>query len=234
MKLRFQPHHTQRFRTAQPVADRLVTTLPVPGFRQTRSYTCGFATALMVLRYFGMELPAMELFRRLQTGRDGTRQSALIRELRAVGLRVNARYDVDFARVVQAIDRNKLIIGYLEDLEHWLVIYGYGLAPNRVYVADPRPDVPCEQRWDEYGPRLGGFGIICSHPQESTALRQTPLRLREQPTLPAMLTGLPVRRADMMASAPPTPVIQLRCEVRQAMPPEEAAEPTQLSFSFCA
>lgn len=233
MKPRFRPHHAQRFRTLQPPADQRATTLPVPGFRQTRSYNCGFTTALMVVRYYGVDLSALELFRRLQTGRDGTRQSALIRELRAAGLRANARYDVNFARICQAIDRNKLVIGYLEDLEHWLLIYGYGLAPARVFVADPRPDAPCEQPWQPYAERLGGFGIICSHPQDSTALRQTPLALSEPdlgntPMLPAGA------RAGLLASAPPTPVIQLRCEVRQAVLPSDEVEPAQLSFSFCA
>lgn len=183
----------------------------------------------MVLRYYEVSLAATELFRRLGTGRDGTRQSALIREIRAAGLRANARHDVDFGRICQAVDRNKLVIGYLEDLEHWLLIYGYGLAPNRVFVADPRPDAPCEQPWDEFGARLNGFGIICSHPQESSALRQTPLALCE-PDTPAV----PTVPAGLLRGAPPAPVIQLRCEVRQAVLPPDLAKSAQLTFSFCA
>lgn len=238
MKPRLRPHHAQRFRTVQAVADQRATTLPVPGFRQARSYTCGFATALMVVRYFGMDISAFELFRRLQTGRDGTRQSALVRELRAAGLRANVRYDVDFARVCQAIDRNKLVVAYLEDLEHWLLVYGYDLGghgqgrelvPARLFVADPRPGIPCEQPWATLGPRLGGFGIICSHPQDSAAYRQTPLALAE-PATPI----LPTERAGLLASVPPTPIVQLRCEVRQAEPAPDLATSAQLSFPFCA
>jgi hypothetical protein len=220
MKLRFRPHHAPRFRTEQPHEDRRVTTLPVPGFRQTRDYTCGFATALMVLRYFDAPMPAMELFQRLGTGPDGTRQSALLRELRAAGLRVNARYDVDFARICREIERNKLIIGYLADVEHWLVIYGYGLAPARVFVADPEPEQACQHPWASYGPRLGGFGIICSQGGgETGGVRQTPLELQE-PSEPAEMTG-----------PPPPPVAHLRCEVHTLAPAVEPVSP-QLPLPF--
>lgn len=197
-----------------------MTTLPVPGFRQSRDYTCGFASALMVLRYYDAPIPAMELFQRLRTGPDGTRQSALVRELRAAGLRVNARYDVDFARICREIERNKLIIGYLADDEHWLVIYGYRLTPARVFVADPEPGQACEHPWDTYGPRLGGFGIICSQPGGApVGRRQTPLELQDPADLPE-ITG-----------PPPPRVAQLRCEVRAPATPDEPASP-QLSLPF--
>ncbi len=134
----------------------------MPGFRQARTYSCGFASALMVLRYFERDVPALDLFRRLGTGRDGTRQQAIVRELRLLGVSVNARYDVDFDRIQREIDRGKPLIAYLGDLEHWLVIYGYALEPRRVYVADPRPDEACEHTWDAYASRLGCFGMVCS------------------------------------------------------------------------
>lgn len=229
MKSRLRPHHARRFRTLQAAADQRATTLPVPGFRQARSYTCGFATALMVVHYYGLDISALELFRRLHTGRDGTRQSALVRELRAAGLRANVRHDVDFARAREAIDRNKLVIAYLEDLEHWLLVYGYGHTPERLFIADPRPGIPCEHEWAAIESRLGGFGIICSHPQDSAAIRQTPLALAEPDSL-----IVPTQRAGLLASVPPTPIVQLRCEVRQAEPPPDLATSAQLCFPFCA
>jgi len=119
----------------------------------------------MVLRYFDPNVSGMELFRSLGTGRDGTRQTAIIRELRARGIRISIRYDCGFDRLKSAIDRGCPVVSYLNDLEHWIVVYGYGEFPQRVFVADPRPQEPCEQQWDDYGPRLGGFGIVCSQPQ---------------------------------------------------------------------
>lgn len=214
MKLRHRPHHAPRFLTLQPQEEG-VTTLRLDGFRQTRGYTCGFATALMVMRYFGVQVPAMELFRRLSTGRDGTRQSAIVRELRAGGLRANVRYDMDFPRICRSIERNKLVVGYLADIEHWLVIYGYGRDPERVYVADPRPEEGCSQEWEHYGPRLSGFGIICSQPGQESDIRQAPLALADEPQ--------PVVRK-------PQPPGKLRCEVSggEAVPEER----TQLALPW--
>jgi ABC-type bacteriocin/lantibiotic exporter with double-glycine peptidase domain len=158
---RIKPHFAPPF---APVHDRpgAVTVDSLRAYRQSRSYSCGFASALMVLRSFGRAVEGRELFESLGTGRSGTRQNAIIRELRRRDTSANVRYDLDFDALCRAIDAGKLIIGYLFDAEHWLVVYGYGLAPARVFVADPRPGEGCEQAWDSYAGRLDGFGIVCS------------------------------------------------------------------------
>ncbi len=161
MPRRLKPYSTPRFALSHPDGGD-TTTLPVPGYLQSRNYSCGFASALMVARYCAVTTPAQTLFEALGTGRSGTRQGALVRVLRQSGLSANPRYDLDFQRLRRAIDRGKPIIGYLADAEHWMVIYGYGRGPDRVFVADPRPAEPCEQLWSRYGPRLRQFGIVCS------------------------------------------------------------------------
>ena len=185
-----KPHFAPPFATVQRRNDDSVSTLPVPGFRQVRGYSCGYASALMVVRYYGLPVAGADLYRLLGTDRSGTRQTALVQALRQVGLRVGVRYDLDFAGVVRAIDSNKSIIAYLGDDEHWLVIYGYGRAPARVFVADPRPGQLCERLWESYGPRLGGFGLLCS-PGAVDARPPAPAspaeREREEPRTPAQL-----------------------------------------------
>lgn len=156
-----RPYQVIRHRPLLRDADGACT-LPVPAYRQTRNYCCGFTCALMVAHYFETPVSARKLFQDLGTSRDGTRQTAIVRELRALGVRVNVRYDVDFDRVRREIDRGKLIIGYLLDAEHWVVIYGYAREPARLYVADPRPAVGCEMTWEHIAPRLGRFGMVCS------------------------------------------------------------------------
>jgi hypothetical protein len=178
-----RPHQAPRFLTAQ-VQDPRTTTLPLAGFGQGRDYTCGFATTLMVMRYFDVRVPAAQLFERLGTKREGTRQSAIVRELRGAGLRVGVRHDVGFDRIAGEIERNRLIVGYLEDQEHWLVIYGYrrdAEGAAEIFVADPGEGA-CVQPWSEYGPRLGGFGIVVSRPGPSRGVRQEPLALPEEPS----------------------------------------------------
>lgn len=123
----------------------------------------------MIARFFGADTPGRELYDRLGTSWEGTSQGAIVRELRAAGMSANIRYDVCLDRITREIDRGKLLVGYLFDVEHWLVIYGYGRSPDRVFVADPRPQQVCEQPWDEYGERLGKFGIVCSRARRRAA-----------------------------------------------------------------
>ncbi len=131
----------------------------------------------MVLRSFGRVVDAEELFTLLGTSRSGTRQAPIVRELRRRQMSANVRYDFGFDQLARAVDSGKLVIGYLADAEHWLVVFGYERDPHRVYVADPRPDEDVEHLWAEYGDRLGNFGIVCSprltrHRQTS---RQAPM-----------------------------------------------------------
>lgn len=220
---RSRPHLAPRFLTAQAQGSR-ATTLPLDGFGQARDYTCGFAATLMVMRYFEVRVPAAQLFERLGTGPDGTRQSAIVRELRAAGLRINVRYDVDFARIAAEIERNKLVVGYLNDSEHWLVIYGYrGHGDSaEVFVADPGAGA-CAQPWSEYGPRLGGFGIIVSRPGPARGVRQAPLALPAEPASPEPPDSILLKRPG-----------RLQCRVYgfPEEPPPGPLVPVQLSLPF--
>lgn len=178
---RLKPHFAPPFEVVGDPPGAV--TVPLRGYRQARSYSCGFATALMVLRSFDCVVEARELFESLGTGRSGTRQNAIVRELRRRGLRANTRYDLDFAALGRAIDAGKLVVGYLIDAEHWLVLYGYGRGPDRVYVADPRPGEECEHPWQGYGERLGGFGIVCSpRPRRPSVERREPVTWLSRPS----------------------------------------------------
>jgi ABC-type bacteriocin/lantibiotic exporter with double-glycine peptidase domain len=175
---RFAPHSALPYLLDHPGTEGAVT-LRVPGLRQARNYTCGFAATLMLLRYYGNRTPAEQVMRDLGTARDGTSQSAIIKVLRDQGLRANTRYDMDFAVVRRAIDAGKAMIGYLVDEEHWVVLYGYGMQAPRVFVADPEPGKHCEYDWEGYGPRLGGFAIVVSERQAQRQAAPSPIRPAE-------------------------------------------------------
>lgn len=171
---RLAPYHSPRFTPVAPDLREAGRALALPGYYQTRNYSCGYACALMVSRYFDADVIGQELFERLGTGRDGTRQTAIVRELRAHGVRANVRYDVDFDRLRAIIDRGKLVIGYMHDIDHWIVCYGYARAPDRVYLADPRPGEPCAHPWAQAARRLRRFGIVCSAAEATPAVAPAP------------------------------------------------------------
>jgi ABC-type bacteriocin/lantibiotic exporter with double-glycine peptidase domain len=130
-------------------------------YYQVRDYTCGFASTLTVLHAFRRYVDPAELYRRLGTDSSGTRQTAIVREIRAFGLSAALRYDLDFQGLARVIDEGALVVGYHGRLEHWLVLCGYRRGPERVLVADSLPGHRVEHDWNTYGPRLGNFGIVC-------------------------------------------------------------------------
>jgi ABC-type bacteriocin/lantibiotic exporter with double-glycine peptidase domain len=172
--MRSKPYFAPPFAPLVPRADRSVRALPVPGYRQARGYTCGYACALMVTRYFRDDIDGRELYRALGTDRSGTRQTALVQALRARGVAVGLRYAVDFARLCGFIDGGKPVIAYRHAIHHWVVVYGYGTDPERVFVADPREGEPCEHPWPALARELRGFAMVCSGRRERPAPEVAP------------------------------------------------------------
>lgn len=156
-----RPYQAPPYFPAEP-RDPTAVTLRVPGYYQVREYTCGFVSVLTVLRYYRRYVPEQELYERLGTNHYGTSQSAIVRELRREGLAVGLHYDLDLEKLQRCIHRNRLVIGYHHRLEHWVVVHGYARNPDRIYVAESLPGMRREHLWSHYGPKLRGFGIVCS------------------------------------------------------------------------
>ncbi len=155
-------HTAAPFYPPAPHGDATVVAKPIRAYLQVRGYTCGYASTLTVLHAFQRRIKPIDLYKSLGTDYGGTGQTAIIRELRANGVSANLRYNLDFDALKRSIDAGKLIIGYHHRVEHWVVIYGYGTAPNRVFIADPVVEWRSEHLWDQYGPKLQNFGIVCS------------------------------------------------------------------------
>lgn len=167
-----EPYGAVPFRVTTPLGFRTVC---FQGFYQVRSYTCGFASALMVVHHFYPRVDKRKLYKCLRTSREGTSQIGLIRGLRSFGVSVGIRYNLDFASLRQAVNCGKLVIGYDNDRDHWLVLCGYALCPDRVLTANPSPHYSSAYPWEELNSRLKNFGIICSRRGEKSLNDETRL-----------------------------------------------------------
>jgi len=154
--------------------DASVRVIPIRAYYQARPYTCGFASTLTVLHAYRRYVPAQQAYEKLGTDFTGTSQTAIVRALRDAGIGASLRYDLSFDDMARAIDAGKLIISYHFPLEHWVVIYGYGRDPDRVFVADSLPHNRSEQPWSHYGEKLRGFGIVCNRRRRGAAEGQAP------------------------------------------------------------
>jgi len=148
-------------------------TLDMPGYRQLQVYTCGFVAGLMVLHHFDPDYPVNAFYDKVRPDPEyGTETRTLILALRACGIGVSHRRDLGFNGMSRAIRRGRPVIVTIDKGRHlhWVVIYGVGHAPKRVYVAGNGLPVPVlsqfsrrQYKWSEFRglwvPR--GEGLIC-------------------------------------------------------------------------
>jgi hypothetical protein len=145
-------------------------TLDVPGYRQTDSFGCGFAAGLMVLHTFKPRASLDRFYTSVAPNqREGSTPARIIRALGERGISAHPRYDLGFAQIKRAIDAGKPIITLVTstkaNTEHWVVVYGYGLRPNRVFVAGHGLRAGTgARRWAQYRRESAraGYGLVCS------------------------------------------------------------------------
>ena len=154
-----------------------VTTLDVPGYRQIDSFSCGAAAALMAVRTFRPGFPAGD-FHELANPVNGIQIEPLVRFLGKAGIGVEERYDLDFADIAEKIEAGFPVVTLVNlkaDLQHWVVIYGVGRKPNRVFVGGMNLPIigRKEYTWREFTRMWRkGFGLVCWGKPESRGRRR--------------------------------------------------------------
>ena len=147
-----------------------VVTLAVPGYRQTNTYSCGAIAGLMILRTFKPKASLDEFYRRINPDPEhGSDTPELLRALRKSGVGVDERYNLNWRSVSNAIRDGYPIATVVNTKKaqvlHWVVIYGVGVNPNRVYIAgDGLPWIgKREYAWPDFVRRWRpkGFGLVC-------------------------------------------------------------------------
>jgi hypothetical protein len=156
--------------TLQRAANDREVTLEVPGYRQINSYACGAVAAAMVVKYFRPQVSFARIYDAVDpTQRFGAGTTRVMRALRSLGVGVSRKTDLTFADICDAIDADRPIIVCVKTgdrgVDHWVVIYGYGRRPNRVFVAGQGLPFFARQRtaWPKFrkvwSPR--GEGLLC-------------------------------------------------------------------------
>ena len=147
--------------------------LPVRGYSQFDSYSCGVAAGWSVLRYFK---PGAN-FRKFDEACSphpewGTSTRRLSAALRKNGLRVYRLGDLDFDAITAFVEGGFPILTtirerhWAENLHHWAVIYGVGSKPRRMHIVG-RSGAPgfakMEMAWRKFKSiwSAKGEGLVC-------------------------------------------------------------------------
>jgi hypothetical protein len=150
---------------------REVTTLMVPGYKQTQTYTCGFVAGLMVLHALYPKSSIEAFYRRVNPDPEmGTTIKKLLEALKLSGIGASVRRGMQFLDIQRHIDAGFPIITLVtgdKDTTHWVVIYGYGSEsgknPPRVFVAGRQLFHQPAISWPRFCELQSpfGFGLVC-------------------------------------------------------------------------
>lgn len=145
-----------------------VVTLDVPGYRQVQRFTCGYVAGMMVLHTFKPRASEDRFYERCAPDPDeGVPVARLARALRDSGIKVGLRSSFAFDDIRRAIDSGRpVILTVGAGGEHWVVVYGYGEAPRRVFIAGnglPHLSKGKQMTWEAFVRKHGGEdgGLVC-------------------------------------------------------------------------
>lgn len=115
--------------------------LPVRGYSQLDSYSCGLAAGWAVLKYFKPRANFRKFDEACSPHPEwGTSTRRLVIALRKNGLRVYRLGDLDFDAITAFLAGGFPIITTIrerdweENVHHWCVLYGFGTKPRRMHV----------------------------------------------------------------------------------------------------
>jgi hypothetical protein len=115
-----------------------VTTLDIPGYRQVDSYSCGAVVGLMLVHTWHPHVSPRHVYDICgATESDGTPTGRLVRALRQCGVGVSVREKMTFGDIVKAIEDGFPVATTVRrpESQHWVLVYGVGRRPDRVYLA---------------------------------------------------------------------------------------------------
>jgi len=145
-------------------------TLDLPGYVQINSYCCAAVTAAMVVRYFRPQMSFGRIYAIVNPSQEyGAGSARVSKAVRACGLHVSHQHRLTFEQVCSAIKQGRPILAIVHnpgaENSHWVVIYGYGRCPDRLFIAFNgmpwcgRNRIPRREFERIWSPR--GNGIIC-------------------------------------------------------------------------
>ncbi|MEI6236448.1 MAG: papain-like cysteine protease family protein [Planctomycetota bacterium] len=136
--------------------DPSVTTLSVPGYRQTQTFSCGYVAGMMVLHTFYPRRSKTAFWNKVLPDREfGVQTERLTKALRQSNLKVTLRKKLTFDEIAANIEASRPIIAEVKSRfadSHWVVIYGIGRSPKRIFIAGcGLPHFSsCVRSWAEY------------------------------------------------------------------------------------
>lgn len=119
-------------------------------------------SAKMVIKTLYPKSSTKRLSKELKLSSEGTSQSNLVAALRKRRVTVTPEYNLNRAKLKRAFEREKCLVVYHVDKDHWMVVKGYRKRNSLefVEVADPEFGVR-SVRLQDFFKITGKFALIC-------------------------------------------------------------------------
>lgn len=138
-----------------------VLILNIPGYRQTKSYTCGYVSGLMVLRYFRTNSDVKTFYADCRAHDDwGISTRKVADALRKHEIGVSLKRHLTFNQIASEIEAGRPILTSIKrkgQIQHWVVIYGVNKRKKEVYIAGDKfwfSLFKTNHQWKSFRPRL--------------------------------------------------------------------------------
>lgn len=155
-----------------PVTEDTVL-LDVPSYSQTDGYSCGAIAAWSIVETFNPRADFWKLYNAVSPDEDeGVGPGPVMAALRKFKIKAGTRTGMGWKAIKATIDQGfPMLVGTGKESEemdgdHWSLLYGYGVNPNRVFLGN-QPGIlrnQVEVEWAEFrdewwSPR--GQAIVC-------------------------------------------------------------------------
>lgn len=148
--------------------------LALPSYSQTDTYSCGAIAGWSVVEFLQTQRDFARFYRDCSPSVElGTSTTRLTGALWQHAINVRNHKDLSFTAIKKSISEGKpILVGiaagalFDEDAGHWVVIYGYGANPNRVFISGRT--IPGfsrqEMSWRDFKSAWSpvGNGLVCS------------------------------------------------------------------------
>ncbi len=145
--------------------------IEIPGYRQTKSYTCGFVSGLMVLHSFNRKVSPKKFYSLCNVHEEwGMSTRKLATALRKMKISVSIKPGLKFDEILGYLSEGKPIITSIkrrDDIQHWVVIYGANKKTKEIFVAGDKfwfSPMKTHLKWNVFRRRVatGADFLICS------------------------------------------------------------------------
>lgn len=163
--------------------DEYTITLDLPGYLQLNSYCCAVTAGYSVLRYLGIEEDFGRFYQRIKPEPDhGTSWATLERALKKAGVNCHLERQLDHDEIRAQIDKGYPMIVAIKNPGqkngHFVVIYGYGICPQRVFLAVNDLPFCQEYRYTEFLVRLKpARALVCTGRRPGELTRLVPKKM---------------------------------------------------------